>query len=745
MHAGLLSYGGRRSVLALVAAAGMGVATTALAQPILIIHGLADDISANGTGATGLFFDADLLEYEIYRWQRGTGYTRVPGTGLSAEPIRGSSDLSVLATGKANTANWGDLNCFNGYCTFGDCTPGDPLPPLNPCPTPSIAHSWSAGTGWVNAGSIERVLDPVTGRFYGGTHCGTSINSVNDLSGNGRYMVGGAWSATLTGFGGGPSSGLCGDFVAFLADRTLGTISTLPVQPGTTTSRADSISNDGSVITGYDQGEIIDPEFGPYEGRRISVWTNGVQTLIDALSNAFSTYPVNGAGTVIVGDPAPAFNNATFGINDVQLVRWVRQPDNSWAPEALAKPADFFDGVETKPLLGFSPLAVSDDGNTIVGTASYGTGFFDRVSRAFIWNPAINEGVPMDLGLYLASVAPGSPIIEPGITLTAARAISADGNAITVSLTDARTTCDPQDLGLATGNHGVLYLNSSGIACDQPRIGLQPGGWVSTQYTSFGVALNVFASGTWPMTYQWQREDPQAPGSWINLSEACSGFPYGGEWDYEGANKNQLRVGQANCGGERDGRYRVVLTNPCGTVTSEPATVTFEQGTLITQQPTDARACRGSFVSMFAVAVSNSADLGSQWEVALASDPNNFTTLFDGTNILADGRTLEVFGATGQFLGMSPVRSPEPGSYIFRCQFLSPCGNATSDTATLTFCPADFNCDGFIDFFDYDSYVACFEGTECPNFDPLSADFNGDGFVDFFDYDAFVAAFEIGC
>ena len=57
-------------------------------------------------------------------------------------------------------------------------------------------------------------------------------------------------------------------------------------------------------------------------------------------------------------------------------------------------------------------------------------------------------------------------------------------------------------------------------------------------------------------------------------------------------------------------------------------------------------------------------------------------------------------------------------------------------------CPsADFNGDGFVDFFDYDDYVACFEGT-CPP--GLDADFNGDGFVDFFDYDDFVFAFE-GC
>jgi hypothetical protein len=62
--------------------------------------------------------------------------------------------------------------------------------------------------------------------------------------------------------------------------------------------------------------------------------------------------------------------------------------------------------------------------------------------------------------------------------------------------------------------------------------------------------------------------------------------------------------------------------------------------------------------------------------------------------------------------------------------------------ATLT-CPADFNADGFLDFFDYDEFVACFETGVCPP--NASADFNEDGFADFFDYDAFVASFESGC
>ena len=58
-------------------------------------------------------------------------------------------------------------------------------------------------------------------------------------------------------------------------------------------------------------------------------------------------------------------------------------------------------------------------------------------------------------------------------------------------------------------------------------------------------------------------------------------------------------------------------------------------------------------------------------------------------------------------------------------------------------CPPDFNGDGFLDFFDYDDYVNCFETGTCPP--GKSADFNGDDFVDFFDYDDFVEAFENGC
>ncbi len=56
-----------------------------------------------------------------------------------------------------------------------------------------------------------------------------------------------------------------------------------------------------------------------------------------------------------------------------------------------------------------------------------------------------------------------------------------------------------------------------------------------------------------------------------------------------------------------------------------------------------------------------------------------------------------------------------------------------------TICPADFNQDGIVDFFDYLDFVDAFSANV------LSADFNGDMVIDFFDYLDFVDAFSGGC
>jgi hypothetical protein len=62
-----------------------------------------------------------------------------------------------------------------------------------------------------------------------------------------------------------------------------------------------------------------------------------------------------------------------------------------------------------------------------------------------------------------------------------------------------------------------------------------------------------------------------------------------------------------------------------------------------------------------------------------------------------------------------------------------------ADVEAAPSCPADFNADTVVDFFDYLDFVAAFSSN-----DP-TADFNADTVIDFFDYLDFVAAFSTGC
>jgi len=86
---------------------------------------------------------------------------------------------------------------------------------------------------------------------------------------------------------------------------------------------------------------------------------------------------------------------------------------------------------------------------------------------------------------------------------------------------------------------------------------------------------------------------------------------------------------------------------------------------------------------------------------------------------------------------LNNVRNTDAGRYA--CVVTNGCDSASSDEATLTICAPDFNCDGFLDFTDFDGFVTAFEAGEA------SSDFNSDGFLDFTDFDAFVSVFDAGC
>ncbi|MEK6703624.1 MAG: immunoglobulin domain-containing protein [Planctomycetota bacterium] len=136
-------------------------------------------------------------------------------------------------------------------------------------------------------------------------------------------------------------------------------------------------------------------------------------------------------------------------------------------------------------------------------------------------------------------------------------------------------------------------------------------------------------------------------------------------------------------------------------------------GAGVASDPTDASTCPGGSAS-FSVTASGTGPFTYQWMHGVTP-----------------------VGTSDPTLNLTNVAQSDEGQYT--CTITNGCGNATSQAATLTVCHADFDCDGTLDFFDYDAFVVAFEAG-----DP-SSDFDGDGTTDFFDYDAYVIAFEAGC
>ena len=128
-----------------------------------------------------------------------------------------------------------------------------------------------------------------------------------------------------------------------------------------------------------------------------------------------------------------------------------------------------------------------------------------------------------------------------------------------------------------------------------------------------------------------------------------------------------------------------------------------------------------------------------------------------GVNVLGDGRLAGLgwgenigwvnFGPHATLPASQQARFDGAGARLRGYAWGENVGWINLDDATHfvgTSCAVDFNCDGFLDFFDYSDFVATFEGGVPPACQS-DADFNGDGFVDFFDYDDFVRNFEQGC
>ena len=231
-------------------------------------------------------------------------------------------------------------------------------------------------------------------------------------------------------------------------------------------------------------------------------------------------------------------------------------------------------------------------------------------------------------------------------------------------------------------------------ACTGPAITAHP----QSQSSCVGqsVTFNVTATGTAPLSYQWRK----------------------GGGNIGGATGNSYTINPVNSGDA--GNYDCVVTNGCGSLTSNAATLTVDTAPAIIGQPQSAVRTVGESVT-FSVAATGTTPLGNQWRKG-------------GGNI---------GGANGNSYTISPVTTGDAGSYD--CVVTNGCGTAPSAAASVTVWQrGDMNCDGSVSFRDINPFVLALSSqasyeTAYPDCRFSNADVNGDASVSFRDINPFVA------
>jgi len=212
-----------------------------------------------------------------------------------------------------------------------------------------------------------------------------------------------------------------------------------------------------------------------------------------------------------------------------------------------------------------------------------------------------------------------------------------------------------------TNNSGttfnVIITNSAGSVTSSivvltvtnipPMITLQPAN--RTAGLGSNVTFVVQATGTSPLSYQWQMDGTNLVDDGVKIS---------------GALTNELTIFNVQL--TNSGIYTVVITNIAGSVTSSNAVLTLTNvPPLITLQPTNQAAGVGSNV-MFVVLAAGTSPLSYQWQM-------------DGAN-LEDGGQFE--GATSNILTISDLQFTNSGT--FTVVVTNIVGSVTSSNAVLT-------------------------------------------------------------
>jgi hypothetical protein len=187
------------------------------------------------------------------------------------------------------------------------------------------------------------------------------------------------------------------------------------------------------------------------------------------------------------------------------------------------------------------------------------------------------------------------------------------------------------------------------------------------------VTFTVEASGSSPMSFQWQKDG-------VDIADGGS---------YGGTATSVLSISGVES--SHAGTYRCQVTNAAGIALSSGALLAVRIPTTITDQPQSRQVFAGQTAS-FTVAATGDGMPSLQWQK-------------DGVDLVNDSR---ISGATTWTLTLSSVTGTDAGNY--RCEVTGPCRSETSQEAYLTVDPAfygDFDYDGDVDQEDFGYLQAC--------------------------------------
>jgi endonuclease/exonuclease/phosphatase family metal-dependent hydrolase len=281
--------------------------------------------------------------------------------------------------------------------------------------------------------------------------------------------------------------------------------------------------------------------------------------------------------------------------------------------------------------------------------------------------------------------------------------------------TSATLTINPVAGADAAADYNCVAANASGSATSNnasltanvgPTFTAQPTNQAACSGSN--ASFTVSAGGSPAPTYQWRKGT-------TNLTN-------GG--NISGATSAGLIINPAGSG-DAAANYNCVITNSCGSATSNNVSLTVNAGPSITTQPAGRALIIGGTAS-FTVGASGSPAPSYHWR-------KNAVPLSDGGS---------VSGSETATLTINPVAAGDQGNYDVL--ITNTCGNVTSARAPF-WLRGDLNCDGLVNGLDISSFVLALldpaaYAAQYPDCSTFNADFSGDGSVTSLDIDAFVAA-----